>query len=161
MAARDDDWARDNDPSKCRYLVDSKSIRYVFVEYGVYHKYWVDTMHYDELAVNRLAVDSLQFPVGAGNFGRINEDPEAGNAWHPTTTSTWSGSSGTPRAYAPRADKITEKLRRVTHSSFPGMMLMKIADLPSQLPGVERYSQHFHKFQQYFVLWFIDFVLFL
>ncbi|KAK7754310.1 hypothetical protein SLS62_003603 [Diatrype stigma] len=146
LAARDDSWARDDDPSKCRFLVDGKSIKYVLVEYGVYPKYWVDKMHNDELAV-----DFPPFPVGAWNVGRISKDPqtgapcfsrletlalpEAGNAWHPTRIDYFDLATV---ERCPDASKRAEKLRRVAHPSFPGTMLMKIADFPSQLPWVER-----------------------
>lgn len=154
LAARDDNWVRTDDPSKCRFLVDGKAIKYVLVEDGVFPPYWVDKLHYDELDA---PLAFPPFPLGDWNVGRLSKDPatgapyfkwletlelpEAGHAWawHPTRIDYFDLSPVTVEAEHAAADTRAEKLRRVAHPSFPGTtLLMKIADFPCLLPRVER-----------------------
>lgn len=155
LAAKDDSWARDDDPSKCRFLVDGKSIKYVLVDDGVYPKYWVDKMHAGELE----APGFPPFPVGDWNVGRLSKDaaqtggaprfsrlealalPEVGDAWHPTRIDYFDllDHPSAARANAPKSSAEEKKLMLIAHPSFPGKtLLMKIADFPSELPRVER-----------------------
>ncbi|KAK7748220.1 hypothetical protein SLS62_008771 [Diatrype stigma] len=128
---------------ECRFLVDSKCIKYVLIEADVYPAGWALTKD--------INVEFPAFPKGGWNWGVISSRegkpyfsstklealPGISNVWHPVNVD-YSELTAVDSLQARQPWTLSEKERLVTHPLFERPVHMKLAQLPRDTGALER-----------------------
>lgn len=136
---------------ECRFLVDSKFIKYVSIDDDVYPPGWAFTKH--------IKVNFPAFPTGDWNVGQISRNTDMGdavpyfssvrletlpginNAWHPLKIDYLNFTVVEVLERGSPSWTVSEKERVVRHPSFEKPVHMRLAQFPRDIEAFENETE--------------------